>query len=78
MYFEKFLEIIGGTLLLLNQYVPLGLAILAPIVVNILLFHLLMERYTLVVGIIPFFLWAFLTREYLGHFAGLFVRQAKL
>lgn len=54
MYFEKSLEAVGGALLLSNQYVPLALAILAPIVVNILLFHLLIERYTLVVGVIPF------------------------
>ncbi|MDQ3064261.1 MAG: hypothetical protein M3R14_15580 [Acidobacteriota bacterium] len=78
MYVEKSLEISGGALLLLNQYVPLALAILAPIVVNILLFHLLMERYTLVVGIVPFLLWAFLTWQYRAYFAGLFVRQAKL
>src|SRR5215204_4218565 len=64
IYVEKSLEIIGGALLLSNNYVPFGLAILAPIVVNILLFHLLMERYTLILGIVPFLLWAFLTWEF--------------
>lgn len=77
MYVEKSLEVISGTLLLLNQYVPLALAVLAPLVVNILLFHLLMERYTLVAGFIPFVLWAFLAWQYRGFFAGLFVRQAQ-
>ncbi len=34
------LQVIAGLLLLVGRYVPLGLAILAPILVNILLFHL--------------------------------------
>ena len=77
MYVEKSLEIIGGATLLSNNYVPLGLGILAPIVVNIFLFHLLMERYTLVVGVILFFLWAFLAWAYRQYFAGLFVRRTE-
>ena len=35
------LQLIAGLLLLVGRYVPLALAILAPILVNILLFHLL-------------------------------------
>jgi putative oxidoreductase len=77
MYVEKSLEIIGGATLLSNNYVPLGLSILAPIVVSIFLFHLLMERYTLVVGVILFFLWAFLAWAYRHYFAGLFVRRTE-
>ena len=61
MYVEKSLEVIGGARSLSNNYVPLGLSVLAPIVVNVLLFHLLMERYTLAFGIVPFLLWAFST-----------------
>jgi putative oxidoreductase len=37
------LQVISGALLLINRYVPLALTILAPIVVNILLYHLLMN-----------------------------------
>lgn len=76
IYFEKTLEVIGGALLLSNQFVPLGLAILAPIVVNILLFHLLMERYTLIAGIVPFLLWASLTWQFRRNFAGILERRA--
>ena len=36
------LQVIGGLLLLVGRYVPLALTILAPIIVNILLFHLLL------------------------------------
>jgi putative oxidoreductase len=36
------LQIIPAVLLLINRYVPLALSLLAPIIVNILLFHVLM------------------------------------
>lgn len=32
-------EVIGGTLLLAGRYVPLALALLAPVIVNIVAFH---------------------------------------
>jgi uncharacterized membrane protein YphA (DoxX/SURF4 family) len=35
----KSVEVIGGALLLSNRFVPLALAILAPNIVNIVLFH---------------------------------------
>src|SRR5258708_36800790 len=37
------LQVILGALLLINRYVPLALTILGPIIVNILLFHGLMN-----------------------------------
>ena len=40
--FVAVLQVIGGLLLLVNRFVPLALTILAPILVNILLFHLLL------------------------------------
>src|SRR6266446_4157931 len=36
------LQVISGVLLLVNHYVPLALTLLAPIIVNILLIHILM------------------------------------
>jgi putative oxidoreductase len=75
MYVEKSFEIIAGALLLLDLFVPLGLALLAPIVVSILLFHLLMERNTLVIGVVLFLLWGFLTWTYRRQFAPLLVRR---
>jgi hypothetical protein len=35
----KGVEVVGGLMLLSNRYVPLALALLAPNIVNILLFH---------------------------------------
>src|SRR5260370_16999075 len=34
-------QVIAGALLLLNRYVPLAVAVLAPVIVNILTFHAL-------------------------------------
>src|SRR5678816_1555036 len=36
------LQVIGGLLLLINRFVPLGLVLLGPVIVNILLYHLLL------------------------------------
>jgi hypothetical protein len=35
-------QLIAGVLLLVNRYVPLAVAVLAPVIVNILTFHVLM------------------------------------
>ena len=37
-------QVVGGALLLINRYVPLALTILAPVIVNILLYHLLLNH----------------------------------
>ena len=39
----KITEIVGGALLLAGMFVPLALVLLAPIVVQILLFHIVLE-----------------------------------
>src|SRR4030095_12988237 len=37
------LQVAGGVLLLVNRYVPLGLVLLGPVIVNILLYHLFLN-----------------------------------
>ena len=37
-------QVAGGALLLVNRYVPLALTLLGPVIVNILLFHLLLNH----------------------------------
>ena len=37
-------QAVGGALLLMNRYVPLALTILGPVIVNILLYHLLLNH----------------------------------
>ena len=40
--FIAVVQLVGGLLLLVNRFVPLALTILAPVIVNILLFHALL------------------------------------
>ncbi|MFJ8258447.1 hypothetical protein [Peribacillus asahii] len=49
---EKSLEIICGVFLLINVFVPLALAILSPIVANIFLLHLFLDRSLLLLAVI--------------------------
>ena len=52
------LQVIGAVLLLANRYVPLALAILAPVIVNILCFHALMAPSGLPLALFVTVLWA--------------------
>jgi putative oxidoreductase len=51
------LQIISAVLLLVNRYVPLALTLLAPIIVNILLIHILMLPSGLLLAIVVTVLW---------------------
>ena len=42
-YVVAVLQIGGGALCLLGRFVPLGLTLLGPVIVNILLFHIFLE-----------------------------------
>jgi putative oxidoreductase len=50
-------QLISAVLLLINRYVPLALTLLAPIIANILLFHILMAPNGLALAIIVTVLW---------------------
>lgn len=65
-------QIAGGLLLLIGRFVPLGLTLLGPIVVNILLFHVFMDRSGLVVAFVVLALWLFLMWRWRAAFAGIF------
>src|SRR6478672_686765 len=51
-------QVVGGALLLINRYVPLALAILAPVIVNILVFHITMAPSGLPLALFVAVLWA--------------------
>ena len=72
MTFVAVLQIIGGLLLLVGRYVPLGLVILGPILVNILLFHLLLLPQGIAAGLVATALEIFLIWGYRLSFRGLF------
>ncbi|MFZ3217200.1 MAG: hypothetical protein WA192_14180 [Candidatus Acidiferrales bacterium] len=70
------LEIAGGALLLVNRYVPLGLTILGPIIVNILLYHLLLYHMGVGIALTLAILWGIVAFYHRQSFAGLFVQKA--
>jgi len=72
IYVVGLLQVIGGLLLLIGRYVPLGLTLLGPVIVNILLFHILLEPSGLPMAIIVVAVLAlFLLWRYRTNFAGL-------
>jgi putative oxidoreductase len=66
------IQLIGGVLLLVNRYVPMALTILGPIIVNILLFHSLMNPSGLVLALFVTILWAVVFASVRSAFAGIF------
>ena len=61
-------EIIIGVLLLINRFVPLALALLAPIVVGIITFHVAMQPEGIVPGLVVLVLLLYLAWAYRGAF----------
>src|ERR1700743_2979519 len=68
-------QLIGGLLLLINRYVPLALTLLGPVIVNILLFHLLLNHKGLGGAIVVAIFWFIVFYRYRENFAGLFVQK---
>jgi putative oxidoreductase len=65
------LQVIGGLLLLIGRFVPLGLTILGGIIVNILIFHVLMAPEGLMIAFVVTALEVFLIWRYRDAFAGI-------
>jgi putative oxidoreductase len=72
------IQLIGAVLLLVNRYVPLALTLLAPIIVNILLFHLLMAPSGLPLAIIVTVLWVLVFLSVRSAFRGLLERRVSV
>ncbi len=64
-------EVVGGFLLLIGRFVPLGLTILGAIIVNILLFHILMAPEGLPIALVVTAFALFLLWRYRDSYAGL-------
>ena len=65
-------QIIAAVLLLVNRYVPLAVAVLAPVIVNILSFHALMAPSGLPLALCVAALWAVIFVDVRPAFTGLF------
>jgi putative oxidoreductase len=71
VYVVGAVQVVGGLILLSGRWVPLGLTLLGPVIVNILCFHSFMAPAGLPVAIVVSFLALFLLWRYREHFAGL-------
>jgi len=76
VYFVSAVQVIGGALVLSNRFVSLGLALLGPVLFNILLFHGLLSHPGWQPGVVMAILWVFLMFRYSKNFAGIF--EAKM
>src|SRR6201987_5055240 len=65
-------QLAAAVLLLANRYVPLALAILAPVIVNILTFHALMAPSGLPLALFVAALWGVIFINVRAAFSGLF------
>jgi putative oxidoreductase len=71
------IQLIGGVLLLINRFVPLALTLLAPVIVNILLFHSLMAPSGLALALFVAILWGIVFAHVRSAFAGIFEARAE-
>ena len=76
VWFICAVQIVGGVLLLVNRYVPLALTLLGPVIVNIILYHLLLNPAAAQLAVVVTILWLFLFYRYRQNFSGLFVQKA--
>jgi putative oxidoreductase len=65
-------QVVAGVLLLANRYVPLAVAVLAPVLVYILTFHALMAPSGLPLALFVALLWALIFVDVRPAFSGLF------
>jgi putative oxidoreductase len=65
-------QVIAAVLLLVNRYVPLAMAVLAPVIVNILFFHALMAPSGLPLALFVAVLWTVIFVDVRPAFKGLF------
>lgn len=72
------LQVVGGVLLLANRYVPLALALLGPVVVNIVLFHSTMAPEGLPTALFATLLWVVVFASVRKAFSGFLLAKAEL
>jgi len=71
MYVVGVLQLLSGLLLLIGRFVPLALTVLAAMIFNILVFHILMAPEGLPIAIVVALLDLFLIWSYRDRFAGI-------
>jgi putative oxidoreductase len=69
-------QVVGGLLVLANRYVPLGLLILGPVLVNILSFHIFMAPKAIPLALVATALWFVVFFRVRSAFSGVFVQRS--
>jgi putative oxidoreductase len=69
------LQIAGGALLLVNRFVPLGLVLLGPVIVNIILYHLFLNLTGIALAIVVAVLWLIVFYRHRQYFSGIFAQR---
>ncbi len=77
MYAVAFFQVVPAILLLINRYVPLGLTLLAPVIVNIFLTHLLMAPSGLPLAFAVVILWLVAALGVRSAFRGLLQQRVQ-
>jgi uncharacterized membrane protein YphA (DoxX/SURF4 family) len=70
-------QFVGGLLVLSGRFVPLGLTLLAPVVVNIVLFHHFVEPHGLAIAYVVLALELFLAFAYGPSFRGMLAARGQ-
>ena len=69
------LQVIGGALLLVNRFVPLGLVLLGPVIVNIILYHGFLNHAGMLMAVVAAILWLIVFYAHRQYFSRLFVQR---
>jgi len=79
VYLTAGVQVLAGVALVLNQYVPFALVVLAAVIVNILTFHITMWPQALVpFPILVTVIWFIVAWPLRANFAPLFVRKVEV
>ncbi len=70
-------QLVVGILLVINLFVPLALVLIAPVIVNIIAFHLFLDPAGIVPGLIVLLLEISLVWAYRDYFRSLFTLRTK-
>jgi uncharacterized membrane protein YphA (DoxX/SURF4 family) len=78
IYLIKTVEVVGGVFLLSNRFVPLGLVLLGPDILNILAYHILLDHRNWPIAVVNLVLFLILVWGYREYFKSLFVAKAEI
>jgi putative oxidoreductase len=77
LWFVFGLQVIAGALFLFQRTVPLALTLAGPLIVNILLFHVLMDPAGVAPGLVVTTLWFVIYWQFRAAFYGVFFTETR-